>query len=77
MLPFKKLSKKIVKDKIWVTIGIKKSTKTKLKLYRAWVKKPTEGRTLMHKKYKIILKRFVQLQNRCIFMTYLVIQKHH
>ncbi len=73
--PFKKLSKKRLKKKLKkekkekkrVNIGIKQSTKTKRKLYRAWVRKPTEGRKLKHKKYKTILQKFCTTAEKMYF----------
>jgi len=60
--PFVKLSRKRARDKKWITGGLKKSSRTKAKLYKAWlVNKTVETET----KYKNYKKTFKKLALEC------------
>ena len=58
--PLKMLSRKRSKDKKWVTTAIKKSCTTKSKLYRKFLKKPTENNHRKYKRYKNLLSKVCQ-----------------
>lgn len=50
--PLKTLSKNQLKNKAWFTAGLKKSAKTKEKLYKNWLANKTEPKALKYKNYK-------------------------
>ena len=55
--PLVKLSRKRMKDKKWVTPGIKKSSLQKNLLYRRWLKTRNKADEIKYKKYKTIFYR--------------------
>ena len=57
-----RLSRQRAKDKKWITTGLKKSSRVKAKLYKAWLKNKTPDNELSYKNYKKIFK---QLAHEC------------
>ena len=51
-----KLSRKRARDKKWITGGLKKSSRTKAKLYKAWLANKTTETEIKYKNYKKIFK---------------------
>ena len=53
--PLVKISRARIKDKPWITAGLRKSIRKKNMLYRKSITRPSEINTLSYKKYKLIL----------------------
>ena len=58
--PFKLLSRKRSRDKKWITAAVKKSCATKNKLYKQYLRKPTENNHRKYKRYKNVLQKVCQ-----------------
>ena len=54
--PLVKLSRKRARDKKWITSGLKKSSRTKAKLYKAWLVHKTAETETKYKNYKKVFK---------------------
>jgi len=55
--PLTKLSRKCSKDKMWITPGLKLSSKHKNKLYKKWLKSKTMKDELNYKNYRKLFKQ--------------------
>jgi len=60
--PKVKLSRKRARDKKWITSGLKKSSRTKNKLYKKWLLSKTNESEVKYKNYRKIFKK---LANQC------------
>jgi len=57
-----RLYRQSAKDKKWITTGLKKSNRVKVKLYKAWLKNKTPDNERSYKNYK---KTFKRLAHEC------------
>jgi hypothetical protein len=55
--PFQKMSRKRMKDKKWITKGLKKCSRVKNKLYKEWISTRDAVDELKYKSYKKIFKK--------------------
>ena len=55
--PLTRLSNSRAKDKKWITLAIRKSCSTKNKLYKRYLKKPTENNHRKYKRYRNLLNK--------------------
>ena len=58
--PMKQISRKRMKDKIWITKGLKISSCKKNKLYQKYIKKPTVANKIKYRQYKKIFDKLLQ-----------------
>ena len=61
-----RLSRKRAEDKIWVTSGIKQSSKHKNKLYRKWLQSKCYFDEEKYKNYRKLHKRVVNMAKKAI-----------
>ena len=65
--PLKKISRSKYKNKLWVTVGIKKSSKIKEKYYKAWINNPTEFNKKRYITYKNIFNNVINKAKQMYF----------
>lgn len=75
--PLVRLSRSKAKDKKWITPGLKISIKHKNRLYRKFLKKPSERNQTSYKRYKNILKTLVKKCEKEYYSQLLQDNKKH